>query len=150
MEVTHETIAVSESKGKAKLKVLIVEDDRISSKILDGYLSDCSDCDAATNGVEGIEAFKTALQNCQPYDLICLDIMMPIMNGYDALKAIRQFEQDCGVSTSNGVKVIMTTAKEDTDSIKRAFKEGCNAYILKPIIKEKLYNEMQNLELVNQ
>ncbi|MHC4104685.1 MAG: response regulator [Planctomycetota bacterium] len=149
MEVSRENMSVLESKVKSKLKILIVEDDFASFKILEEYLSEYGDCSVAVNGAETIEAFKKALDEGQPYDLICLDIMLPEMNGHLALKEIYQIEREYGISDSGGVKVIMTTAIDDPEDIINAFKEGCKAYIVKPITNEKLFAEMRKLGLIN-
>jgi len=149
MEVARGNMSVLESKGKSKLKVLIVEDDFASFKILAEYLCEYGDCSVAVNGAETVEAFKKALDEGQPYDLICLDIMLPEMNGHLALEKICQIERKYGITDPDGVKVIMTTAVDDPEDIIKAFKEGCKAYIVKPIIDEKLFAEMRKLGLIN-
>lgn len=131
------------------MKCLIVEDDFTARKLLQIYLSDYGDCFIAVNGKEAVEAVQDALQEGQPYDLICLDIMMPKMNGHDALKAIRQMEQEYGIGGLDCAKVIMTTALDDSEDIKDAFREGCDAYIVKPIRKQELLEEMEKLGIVD-
>ena len=148
MEVARKNMSAPESKGKPKLKILIVEDDFASFKILEEYLCEYGDCSVAVNGAETVEAFKKALDEDQPYDLICLDIMLPEMNGHLALEEICQIEREYGKSGPNGVKVIMTTAVDDPEDIIKAFKEGCKAYIVKPITTEKLFAEMRKLGLI--
>lgn len=85
----------------------------------------------------------------QSYDLICLDIMMPQMDGHDTLAAIRQIEKEHGINGLDGAKVIMTTALSDSKNIMGAFRTGCEAYIVRPVAKEKLLEEMGKLGLVN-
>lgn len=148
MEGLKENMSVLKSKGKSKLKVLIVEDDFASFKILAEYLCEYGDCSVAVNGAETVEAFKKALHGGQPYDVICLDIMLPEMNGHLALEEICRIEAEYGISNSDGVKVIMTTAIDDSEDIIKAFKQGCKAYIVKPVTSEKLLEEMQKLELI--
>ena len=148
MEVAIENISKSESKGKSKLKILIVEDDFASFRVLEGYLSQYGDCSVAVNGTEAVEAFKYALDKGRPYDVICLDIMLPEMNGLLALEQIRQIRRECGTRQFDGIKVIVTTAMDDSDDIIKAFKEGCKAYVVKPITREKLLAEMRKLSLI--
>jgi len=148
MEVAIENISKSESKGKSKLKILIVEDDFASFRVLEGYLSQYGDCSVAVNGTEAVEAFKYALDKGRPYDVICLDIMLPEMNGHLVLEQIRRIKGECGTRQSDGVKVIMTTAIDDSEDIIKAFKEGCKAYVVKPITREKLLAEMRKLSLI--
>ncbi len=148
MEVAQENISDTESKDRSKLKILIVEDDFASFRLLKEYLSEYGDCSVAVNGTEAVEAFKNALDKGWPYDMICLDIMLPEMNGLLALEQIRQIRRECRTRQSDGIKVIVTTAMDDSDDIIKAFGEGCRAYIVKPITREKLFAEMQKLSLI--
>ncbi len=148
MKIVKENASESKSQEQSKLKVLIVEDDFPSSKIMEEYLSEYGDCTTTANGAEGVEAFKNALESGTPYDLVCLDIMMPEMDGHEALRTIRQIEQEHGISDPSGVGVIMTTAKDRSRDMIKAFDEGCASYIVKPVDHEKLIAEMQKLDLI--
>jgi two-component system chemotaxis response regulator CheY len=148
MEIAEENTSESKSQEQSKLKMLIVEDDLPSYKILEEYLSEYGDCTIVANGAEGVEAFKNALDAGSPYDLICLDIMMPEMDGHEALRTVRQIEQQHGIFDPGGVSVIMTTAKDRSRDMIEAFDEGCASYIVKPIDQEKLVAEMQKLDLI--
>ena len=130
------------------MKCLIVEDNFTARKLLTMYLSSCADCDIAVDGNEAVVAFSQAMDEKEPYDLICLDIMMPNMDGRQALKAIRQIESEHGIRGLDCVKVIMTTSLGDSGNVMGAFREGCEAYIVKPVKKDKLLEEMENLGLV--
>ncbi len=130
------------------MKCLIVEDNFTARKLLTMYLSSCADCDIAVDGNEAVEAFSQAMDEKDPYGLICLDIMMPNMDGREALKAIRQIESEHGISGLDCVKVIMTTSLGDSKNVMGSFREGCEAYIVKPVEKDKLLQEMENLGLV--
>lgn len=131
------------------MKSLVVEDDFAARKLMQRWLSQVSDCDIAVNGIEAVDAFNEALTNGDPYDLICLDIMMPQMDGHQALEAIRQIESEQGIVGLDGVKVIMTTALGDSKHVMGAFREGCEAYIVKPIEKQNLLTEMEKLGLTS-
>ena len=130
------------------MKCLIVEDDFAARRLLKRYLSSYSDCDIAVDGNEAVQAFRQAMDDKESYELICLDIMMPNMNGREVLKAIRQIESEHGINGLDGVKVIMTTAFGDPKNIVGSFREGCEAYIVKPVEKYKLIEEMANLGFV--
>jgi two-component system chemotaxis response regulator CheY len=130
------------------VKCLIVEDDFASRKLFQTHLTDHGDCYIAVNGQEAVEVFQDALDKDQPYDLILLDIMMPEMDGRSALKAIRKIEKDRGINSDNCVKVIMTTAKDDPDNIMGAYREGCEVYLVKPIKKKILLDELRELGLI--
>ena len=130
------------------MKSLVVEDDFAARKLMQRWLSQVSDCDIAVNGIEAVDAFNEALTNGDPYDLICLDIMMPQMDGHQALEAIRQIESEQGIVGLDSVKVIMTTALGDSKHVMGAFREGCEGYIVKPVKKQKLLTEMEKLGLL--
>jgi len=84
----------------------------------------------------------------KPYDLICLDIMMPELDGMKTLKTIRDIEKQKGVEESKRAKIIMTTALNDTGSVLGAFETGCEAYAAKPIDMKKLAEVMRKLGLI--
>ena len=92
------------------MKFLIAEDDFTSSLLLQGLLKPYGTSDIAANGKEAVEAVRAALKARKYYDLICLDIMMPEMDGQTALKEIRDLEVASGILITDCAKVIMTTA----------------------------------------
>lgn len=126
------------------MRILIVEDDFISRKLLQRLLGHYGDCDIAVNGQEAIEAFKLAHKDGKPYDLVCMDIMMPVVDGQQALKQIREIEKSMDMPMSQEVKVIMTTALDDPRNVVESFyKGGATSYITKPIDKKKLLDEIR-------
>ena len=76
------------------MKILIAEDDYVSRKFLYKFLSTFGECDVTVDGMEAIEVFLSALEQGQYYDLVCLDIMMPEVDGIKALKTIRLLEEE--------------------------------------------------------
>ncbi len=130
------------------MKILIVEDEFGSRKLLQKFLSPYGTCDLAVDGEEAVEAFELAMKEKEPYDLICLDIMLPKKDGQTVLKEIRDMESGAGIGGLAGVKVIMTTALSDPKNIMEAFSSQCEAYIPKPISKKKLLEEMKGLGLL--
>ena len=130
------------------MKFLIVEDDFTARKLLQVYLTDYGDCFVAANGNEAVDAFTDALDKNEPYDMICLDIMMTEANGHTALRIIREMENKRQIAEADRVKVIMTTALSDTKHVMGAYNTGCEAYIVKPVRKEHLLKEMSKLGLV--
>ncbi len=93
------------------MKCLVVEDEFISRTLLTELLSTYGTCHVATNGLEAVEAFQNVLEGA-PYDLICLDIMMPHLNGQEALQRIRALEAERGIGGWDTVKVIFPTATD--------------------------------------
>ena len=132
------------------MKILIVEDDFISRKLLQKLLGHYGECDIAVNGAEAIEAFKLAHEDSKPYSLICMDIMMPQIDGQQALKEIREIEKQRGVPGAEEVKVIMTTALDDPKNVVESlYKGGAVSYVVKPIDKTKLLTEIRKLGLLD-
>lgn len=100
------------------------------------------------NGREAVAAFSAAKKSGQAYDLICMDIMMPEMDGHTAVKQIRAIEEAGGTLSSNGVKIIMTTALDDVKNVVQSFNSLCDAYVFKPIDTGKLLGHIKDLHLV--
>ncbi len=132
------------------MKCLIVEDDFTARKLMQIYLSEFGECFVAVNGKEAVQAVTQAFDEDEPYDLIALDIMMPEMDGIEALKAIRNLEKERGITGLDTVKVIMTTAKGQSQDIFDAFNTGCEAYLIKPIRKPDLIDEIRKLGLLTE
>ena len=130
------------------LKILIAEDDLISRKFLSKFLSQYGECDMVLDGLEAIDAYLMAMREKKPYDLICLDIMMPKVDGVKVLKAIRDLEVQKGILPEKRSKVIMTTALSEAQFVQTAFEYGCDAYASKPIETEKLTQVLKKLELI--
>lgn len=130
------------------MKALIAEDDFTSRLLLHGLLKPFALADQAANGREAVDAVRASLEAGDRYDLICLDIMMPEMDGQTALRNIRELENAAGILPSDGAKVIMTTALDDKVNVMGAFKEQCDAYIVKPIQRAKLLEQLGKLGLV--
>ncbi|WP_296559643.1 response regulator [uncultured Acetobacterium sp.] len=119
-------------------RILIVEDDLSSRKFLFKFMSRFGDCDLVVDGLEAIDAYLLAGQEGSPYDLICLDVMMPKIDGIQVLKTIRDLEHQNGITEKERSKIIMTTVLGETQTVQAAFDYGCNAYASKPIDIAKL------------
>ncbi|MDD4111816.1 MAG: response regulator [Herbinix sp.] len=130
------------------MKILIVEDDFTSRKFMLKFLSKFGECDITVDGKEAVDAFSMALEEDECYDLICLDIMMPVLDGYQTLKQIREKEDELGILEGNRAKIIMTTALNERRNVSKAFELGCTAYAGKPINQMKFENVLKKLELI--
>ncbi len=127
------------------MKVMIVEDDYITSQVMKEILINYGDCDIAEDGLQAINLFTEGLIDGFPYDLIFLDIMMPGLDGQETLTRIRGIEREFGITGLDGVKIVMTTALDDFDNIKKAFHSQCEGYIVKPVEKEKIVQKLIEL-----
>jgi two-component system chemotaxis response regulator CheY len=131
------------------MKALIVEDDFLARSLLSTLLSEYGVCHVAVNGKEALEAVDRAFAEDAPYDLICLDIKMPVMDGQEALLELRDMEDRRGISGSEATKVIMVTAIDDSKNIIKAFRLGqCEAYLSKPLDRDKLIGHIRDLGLI--
>ncbi len=137
-----------EERDKTKIKTLIIEDDHVCSKRLEMLLSDFSDCTYAPNGKKGLEMYQQSVISGSPFQLITLDINMPVMDGHETLTAIRDWEVKNNIYGLDGVKVIMTTSQTTSQHVFGAFREGCEAYVVKNFMGEKLLEEMAKLGLL--
>ena len=87
----------------------------------------------ATNGEEGVAAAEKELP-----DLILMDIIMPKMNGLDAVKKIREIE------ATSSIPIIMLTTRSEEDNVELAFKNGANDFITKPFESRELLEKVKS------
>ena len=128
------------------MKTLIVEDDFTSRLLLQELLKHYGPCHIAVNGKEAVTAVDSAREENMPYDLICMDIMMPEMDGQEALRRIREQEETHGIDPKSGAKIIMTTALGDMKNVFEAYRGLCDGYVTKPIQKNKLIETLNKLD----
>ena len=132
------------------MKTLIVEDDFTSRLLLHTLLSRYGDCQVAVDGQEAVMAFTRAMEEKAPFDLICMDTMMPGMDGHEALQTIRALEKEREVPEEREVKIIMTTALDDPKNVVQAYyKGGATSYLVKPIDRGRLLQELSLLGLLD-
>ncbi|MCS7303604.1 MAG: response regulator [Thermoguttaceae bacterium] len=127
------------------MKFLVIDDDRCFRIFLQQVLSEFGTCHTAYDGDEGVNAFRIALEEGDPYDCIFVDIMMPHMDGHQVLKTIRLMERRRGIPGWDGVKIIVTTAKEDAEECFRAYREGCEYFLVKPIRRADILGCLREL-----
>lgn len=127
------------------MRILIAEDDFASRKFMLRFLGKYAEVDVTVDGQEAVSAFELALEDKEPYDLVCLDVMMPNLDGLEALETIRQLEE--GFGAKKRARVIMTTALDDVSQVEKAFRLGCEGYAVKPINTEKFLMIMDKMGL---
>jgi two-component system chemotaxis response regulator CheY len=130
------------------MKILIAEDDFTSRVLLQEILKGYGTSHIAANGKEAIRAVRLALEANEPYDLICLDVMMPETDGHEALKEIRALEKSKEIPPSDMAKIIMTTSVTEKEKVMEAIKAQCDYYLIKPVQKKILIRELQRLKLI--
>ena len=113
-----------------KVKVM----DFVTRKNMANFLSQYGECDVTVDGMEAVDAFLLALEEEEPYDLICLDIMMPVMDGYKATMEIRELEN----KQLSRIPIIAMTANAFEEDRDKSYRSGMNEHIAKPVDIEKV------------
>ncbi len=132
------------------MKILIVEDDASLRDLIQMYLSDYGSCDLAANGQEAIAAVERAIDSGTPYDLACMDVMMPEMDGLEALKIIRRLEFKHFQDGLQSMKIIMITSKGMAKDIMTALGSGAEGYLTKPFSSKQLFEQIRQLGLLDE
>lgn len=130
------------------MRTLVVEDEFTARRILQRFLSKYGWSDVAVDGQEALDAVRTALKENEPYDLICLDVWLPKVDGQQVLEEVRALERAHGIQIGRGSWVIMTTSARSKEYVMGAFRGGADAYLTKPIEVEALAKELATLGLV--
>ena len=130
------------------MKVLIEEDDFASRKFMLRFFEKYGECDVTVDGREAVEAYTMAVEMDEPYDLICLDIMMPGTDGIEALYRIRESEKRLKIPEDKCPKIIMVSALSDMNYVDGAFELGCDGYANKPLDTDKMEEVLRKLELI--
>ncbi|MEA3290593.1 MAG: ATP-binding protein, partial [Campylobacterota bacterium] len=112
--------------------ILIVEDNKINQEIIIGLLENSGiDIDIAYNGQEAVDMF---MANKTKYELILMDIQMPVMNGYESSKHIRKYNSE--------IPIIALTANAMKDDMEKTKNSGMDEHLNKPIDVDKLYSTL--------
>jgi two-component system chemotaxis response regulator CheY len=131
------------------MKSLIVEDDLTSRLIMEEFVKPFGPANVAVNGAQAVTAAQSALDEGEPYHLICMDIMMPGSDGLTAIKMIRDIEEQAGILSTDGSKIIVTTVLTDLESVSRAYQGLCDSFLVKPIHRARFHAELRGLGLIS-
>lgn len=131
------------------MKALVVEDEFVARRVLQRFLASYGTCDVAVDGEEALEAVQSAVAEGQPYELVCVDIGLPKLDGQDLLAQLRGLEIERGVELGQGAKIIMTTSATSKGHVLGAFRAGAEAYLIKPITLQALSAELTKLGLIH-
>lgn len=127
------------------MKILIVDDNYTTAKLLLSFFDGFADCSAANSGSEALEAVQHAMQIADPYDLICLDIVMPVIDGHEVLRTIRELQQSTFNVSGKIPKIIMISSRDDMKTIMESFKQLCDGYLVKPVKRGDLLAKMEEI-----
>ncbi|KPA17441.1 membrane protein containing Signal transduction response regulator, receiver region domain protein [Candidatus Magnetomorum sp. HK-1] len=133
----NKSSSISQDLRKKPLNILVADDSQNNQIIIDFYLTDNTSWtnDAANNGQEALAFYKK-----NAYDLILMDIEMPVMNGISAIKAIRKFEQEKELEGKKCPKIYIIALSADTsiEAQNQAIQAGADDFMNKPVEQETL------------
>jgi signal transduction histidine kinase/CheY-like chemotaxis protein len=125
----------------SSVKILVVEDTHVNQIYMKALFQKLSiKMQIAENGVEALHLYKS-----HKWDLIFMDIQMPLMDGYEATKCIRQYEAD---NTMEPTPIVALTANAMSDDSKNCFDVGMNDYLTKPVKIEMILNAINKHQSV--
>jgi len=120
------------------MRILIVEDEKVSSQKMKLIMSNFGECDCVARGDEALNAFQKAWEMKAPYDIITLDIFLDDTNGMDVLIEIRKAEDEMRLPQTKKTKIIMVTAQANRDFMTTCKTAECDGYIVKPFTRETI------------
>lgn len=128
------------------MRALVVEDDYASRIVMKKFLAEIGSWEVvlAEDGIRGVDAFLQAHKDGLPFKLVCLDIMLPRVDGINALRIMRELEREHAYVPAT---VLMTTALYDKEKVDEAFRLGCQAYSTKPLDLKKIKDVLSKLGL---
>jgi CheY-like chemotaxis protein len=119
-------------------KILLVEDNRVNQKVASVMLKKAGYAfEIADNGQIAVDMY----QSDSSFDVILMDCMMPVMDGFTATKEIREHEKNLGLTKT---PIIALTASVIDDDIQKCFDSGMDGYVAKPVRKEKLFHQIES------
>jgi two-component system chemotaxis response regulator CheY len=120
------------------VRTLIVDDNSLIRVVLRRVLLQFGECDEARDGHEALRAFQS-----HPYDLVCVDLEMPDMDGFTLLEQLRAIEEE--QAAAKRARILVITAQDELSSIRSAAELGADGYLLKPIHPGVLSSKLTEL-----
>ena len=128
---TETALRPREEENKTRGAILLVEDYPANQAIIQTFLSGYGcHVELAENGAQAVEAFKK-----HPYDLIFMDMQMPVMDGYDAIRTIRNLEKE---EARSAIPIVAMTANALPEDRGKCIEAGANDYVAKPLRKKQI------------
>ena len=121
------------------MRILCAEDNELNAEILMELLKlEGAECTICENGKRILEAFEQSVPG--EYDMILMDVQMPVMNGYEATEAIRRSSHE----QAKTIPIIAMTANAFASDVRAAFESGMDAHLAKPIDLDRIKNIVEN------
>ncbi len=115
------------------LKILVAEDDEANRKFLSKLLAKFGEVTVVADGFQAVKSYMQAMDDKEPYQLVCLDVMMPRIDGYKALDAIRDLENKNALTAGERAKIIMISALDEGGFDEELAGNQYDCYMSKPI-----------------
>lgn len=127
------------------MRFLVVDDEPTARTMLSLLLGELGDIDEAVDGDEALVHFVRALQNRLPYDLICIDLSMPGIDGLELIEQLREFERAHGYEYRS--RMVVVSASRAGEDIVSAFRNQADGYLTKPINIGKLEKLLRDFSI---
>lgn len=133
------------------MNILLVEDVEISRMITENILRQFSEITFIDNAKNGFEAIKKTLdlyKKGKKYDVIFMDIIMPITSGYQALESIRKYEKDNYIEENNRSKIVILSSLNTKEEIENGLRMGADKVFIKPINYEDIKSLFEEWNMI--
>ena len=130
------------------MRTLSIDDDAPTRKLLQSMVAKLGECETAANGKDAIAVFKKAWQDWRPFDLIMLDILMPEMDGSQALIKIRELERKKGIPDKLKAKIIMVSGVSQKEMVMACLRDGCDDFMVKPLETQLVMSKIRHFGLL--
>ena len=125
------------------MQILVAEDNAVSSKIMKYLLEPLGNVEVVGDGGEAVELTEFCIDENTPFELICLDVHMPTMDGYETLRKIREIEERKGMTADEKALIVMISV--DAASSEDEFGDMYQAYMTKPVSKQDLFKVLTDI-----
>ena len=133
------------------MNILLVEDVEISRMVTENILRQFSEVTFIDNAKNGFEAIKKTLdlyKKGKKYDVIFMDIIMPITSGYQALESIRKYEKDNYIEENNRSKIVILSSLNSKEEIENGLRIGADKVFIKPISYEDIKSLFEEWNMI--
>ena len=130
------------------MKTLVVDDLRPSSRVIQPIVGKYGQCDTVNELRAIAEAFNKAWTDNTPYNLVCVDVKPPKVDGEQVLRLVRAMEEKMRLTAEQRARVILVTADYEQKTAERLRNLGCDAVFVKPINRKQLQEWLTKLNLV--
>lgn len=132
------------------MRILLVDDDPVSGRVLEALAGAYGTSELVNSGLAAIRAVVRSMRAEEArFDLLCLDIHMPGVDGHEVLETLREVEEACGVQPGRGLKVLMVSGEQASAHVIRAFRNQCDGFLNKPVSRDEFHAALEKLQLAS-